>query len=52
MLIIIDIPAELYTDIKEHGLCGYCSDREIVSEAISKGIPFDKIENTLAPLPK
>jgi len=42
MKLIIDIPEELYRDIKEHGLCGHCSDREIVSEAISNGTPLPK----------
>lgn len=38
--LVIKIPKELYEDIKEHGLCGYCSDREIVSKAISNGTPI------------
>ena len=40
MQIIIDIPKKLYEYIKKHGLCGYCSDREIVSEAIANGKPL------------
>ena len=40
--LIIKIPEELYDDIKEHGLCGYCSDREIASEAIRNGTPLPK----------
>lgn len=43
MKIVIDIPDELYEDIKEYGMCGYCSDREIVGEAIVNGTPLDKI---------
>lgn len=40
MQIAIDIDKELYEDIKEHGLCGYCSDLEIVNEAIANGTPL------------
>ena len=40
--LVIKIPKELYEDIKEHGLCGHCSDREIVSEAIANGKPLPK----------
>lgn len=40
--LVIKIPKELYDDIKEHGLCGHCSDREIVSGAIANGTPLDK----------
>ena len=40
--LLIKIPEELYKDIKEHGLCGYCSDREIMSEAICNGTPLPK----------
>ena len=42
MQVVIDIPEELYQDIKEHGLCGHCSDREIVSEAIRNGVVLPK----------
>ena len=38
--LVIKIPEELYEYIKKHGLCGYCSDREIVSEAIANGKPL------------
>ena len=38
----IKIDEELYKDIKEHGLCGYCSDREIVGESIAAGTPLPK----------
>ena len=34
--LVIKIPEELYKNIKEHGLCGYCSDREIVSNCTYK----------------
>ena len=40
--LVIKIPEKLYEDIKKHGLCGYCSDREIVSEAIANGVPLPK----------
>ena len=40
--LVINIPEKLYEDIKKHGLCGYCSDREIVSEAIANGTPLPK----------
>lgn len=40
--LVIKIPKEIYKDIKEHGLCGYCSDREIVTEAIQNGTPLPK----------
>ena len=40
--LVIKIPKELYKDIKEHGLCGHSSDREIVSEAIAYGKPLPK----------
>ena len=40
--LVIKIPKELYDDIKEHGLCGYSSDREIVSKAIANGTPLPK----------
>jgi len=40
--LVIKIPKELYEDIKEHGLCGYSYDREIVSEAISNGTALPK----------
>lgn len=40
--LVIKIPKELYKDIKEHGLCGFCSDREIVSKAISNSTPLPK----------
>jgi predicted nucleic acid-binding Zn-ribbon protein len=41
--LVIKIPKELYEDIKEHGLCGYCSDLEVVSKAILNGTPFREI---------
>ena len=40
--LVIKIDEELYKDIKEHGLCGYCSDREIVGESIAAGTPLPK----------
>ena len=40
--LVIKMPEELYEDIKAHGLCGYSSDREIVSKAISNGTPLPK----------
>ena len=40
--LVINISEKLYEDIKKHGLCGYCSDREIVSEAIASGMPLPK----------
>ena len=40
--LVIKIPSEIYEDIKKHGLCGYCSDREIVSEAIANGTLLPK----------
>ena len=40
--LVIKISKKLYEDIKKHGLCGYCSDREIVSEAIANGTPLPK----------
>lgn len=40
--LVIKISEKLYEDIKKHGLCGYCSDREIVSEAIANGMPLPK----------
>lgn len=40
--LVIEIQEELYEDIKDHGLCGYCSDREIISEAIKHGTPYEE----------
>ena len=42
MHIVIDIPEELFEDIKANGLCGYSSDRDTVSEAIANGTPLPK----------
>ena len=41
MQITIDIPKDLYADIKETGLT-FREDIESVSDAIKKGVVFDK----------
>lgn len=48
MQMVINIPKKLYEYIKKHGLCGYCSDREIVSEAIANGMPLPKRHGRIA----